>query len=401
MVKPSFIGFLAMTALLPGIAEAQERGRPQRWTVEPAPAVLIGAAFGESEYLFTNLRGATVLSDRRIVALDASRDFAVLRYYGPQGQFLKSAGRWGKGPFEFEYPVGLHKLGGDSLYVLSSDQRFSIFGPQGEGVSAGRLELGPLGPTPTHLVSRSHLALQAWLPSGMPDSGTRQAPVHYVSWDLAAKKETPIVQVQGMKIHYEREGPRVRIYPVPFSPMAFAAASGGLFWVAQSDEPRVRGYDPAGRLGAEIRLGFAPVRVGSDDRDRFRSGLVERASRPGDVQPQLRPDFAQYARSVNFPDAFPLMGNLKGDPLGNVWVQEYETPWATGDQVWHVFDRTGREIAVVALPEAVASRCGDLSQHPAGCDLIFEIGADYLLIHRRDDLGVSQIALHRLRKTPQ
>ncbi|MEX0892159.1 MAG: hypothetical protein WEB88_08305 [Gemmatimonadota bacterium] len=86
------------------------------WRVDPEAVLRIGAADGEAPYLLTNIRGATRLSDGRIVVVDGAT--FELRAFTTDGRHAWSAGGEGGGPGEVSwYPLYFRELPGDTLQI--------------------------------------------------------------------------------------------------------------------------------------------------------------------------------------------------------------------------------------------------------------------------------------------
>ena len=92
------------------------------------PRLSIGVELGDSAYMFSSIETAIYDANGNIAVLDMGT--ANVRIYSPQGQFLRSIGRRGNGPGEFQRPLGMVLLGSGSLAVMD---------PWGEGFT----EIGP------------------------------------------------------------------------------------------------------------------------------------------------------------------------------------------------------------------------------------------------------------------
>ncbi len=98
------------------------------WVVNPDPGLSIGTFQGDSLYQLFEVQGAVRLSDGRIVLANAGS--GEIRVYGDDGRFLAAHGRKGEGPGEFQNPVLVGSLGGDTLVVVDQDlRRISLVGP--------------------------------------------------------------------------------------------------------------------------------------------------------------------------------------------------------------------------------------------------------------------------------
>lgn len=83
--------------------EIVEQSAPLRdslgWTVDPEPAVRIGARLRGADDMLFRVRGAARLSDRRIVVANGGTQ--EIRFYAADGRLERSAGGEGEGPGEF------------------------------------------------------------------------------------------------------------------------------------------------------------------------------------------------------------------------------------------------------------------------------------------------------------
>lgn len=98
----------------------------------------IGTADGPDEYLFGDIRGITVGSDR-IYVLD--RQVPAVRVYDLDGGYLFSFGRSGEGPGEFRDPssIAAHPLDGRIFVRDSRTGRINIYSADGDPLDAFRI----------------------------------------------------------------------------------------------------------------------------------------------------------------------------------------------------------------------------------------------------------------------
>ena len=82
--------------------------------------------------------------------------------------------------------------------------------------------------------------------------------------------------------------------------------------------------------------------------------------------------WARYLRETPFPEQMPLYRRLLVDAQRNLWAERYG-PFREEESSWYVFDEQGVWLGEVATPTGL---------------YIFEIGTDYVLGVRRDELDV-------------
>ena len=96
---------------------------------------------------------------------------------------------------------------------------------------------------------------------------------------------------------------------------------------------------------------------------------------PGQTPQQIRRRF----RSLPVAEHFPAFSSIIADAAGHLWVRKYDFPnEEMPAPLWTVFDAQGQVLGFVETP-------ADLQ--------IYEIGEDYILGRKRDELGVEYVQL--------
>ena len=372
--------------------DRRELGR--QWFVSETPSLVIGEAMGPEEYLLTNPLAAMRLSDGTIVIRDSANGFFHLRFYDGAGQHLATVSAWGEGPYEFRRPLGVHEMRGDSVLVLGEGGKFAVFGSRGERIREGHVRDREafIGSSVWSHSFDGRLVLVGKLvdAAGLPDPGVQRPDVLF-AWVGFDQPTRPLPPVLGSPGYFEPSDNGVFAYPYPFAPATSGVTTGAVAWIAQGDQPEIRGYDSTGSLSVVLRFSDPAPRVAGEDRRRFRSEVVRGSTGAGEAR------WARYARSVPFPETHPHVGRLEADDEGNLWVQRYELPWATSEQLWDVFDESGEWIATASLPSSVVPPC-DRRARWGRCDRILEIGHEYVLMALGDFGDVRRVALYELRR---
>ena len=95
----------------------------------------IGAAEGDSEYMFSRISDIAVDVAGRIYVLDYTE--AVLRVFDRDGEHIRTIGRRGQGPGEFSGPFSLGITAQNTIMVHDlMNHRISYFSPEGEFLSS-------------------------------------------------------------------------------------------------------------------------------------------------------------------------------------------------------------------------------------------------------------------------
>ncbi len=102
-----------------------------------------------------------------------------------------------------------------------------------------------------------------------------------------------------------------------------------------------------------------------------------------DATPSEQEDRRRRIRSVPVAERFPAFTSIMVDVLDHLWIREYDLPGKERPApLWTVFDPDGRVLGLI--------------ETPAGFSRIYEIGADYILGHSFDELGVETIQVWAL-----
>jgi hypothetical protein len=350
-----------------------------QWYVDPDPDLVIGAFEGPEPYVLFNVIDAVSLSDGTVVIGMFDRTAFELRYFDGDGSFLASAGRWGEGPFESSTGFNsLEPLAGDSLLIVSLDLRYSVFGPRGERVRSGRLDLSSSTlMRPWNLVDDGHLLFSSIGPPS-EQAGRDHSDVPNLLFsvlDLDTGESVSIADLPAERIPRDEKGAFIYL---PFRAQPGWAAGAGRVWLGHGQDRVITGWAGDGTESTEVFLSRPGHAVTREDRDRWTD--------PWGRKP-----------SVEFPDSLPFFQQLRTDTDGNLWVQEYEPPWSEEDYHWDVFDAQGQQIARVTMPFIV------LGSHLRadrfrGQSPLLEIGPDHVLVKAEDAVGSPVVKKHVLVK---
>ncbi len=115
------------------IGGTDARSATVQWELSAEPETEIGVVAGDPEYELFDAASSLLLSDGRIVVANAgSRQ---IRYFAPDGVFLKQVGGAGGGPGEFRDLRRLYADEGDTVLALdAAGRRLAVFDPDGSYV---------------------------------------------------------------------------------------------------------------------------------------------------------------------------------------------------------------------------------------------------------------------------
>ena len=289
---------------------------------------------GDEQTQFFRVRDVRADSRGNIYVLD-TRNFRV-QVFDPSGKYLRTIGRNGQGPGEFEMPSIL-RLGGDSgnIYVLDRFRRVSLFDAQGIYIRSVSID----GAT-TFFEPASGTGVYALVNTGSDEDLTSYHALCLVSGDGKTQK---VLAQFPYTIHMERrDGGTLSVV----TGMELA-----LHFAKLDDASLVYGYSKTYEL----------VVIDPDGKKL----LVIREDGP-------RPEFSA-AEKIEFgrfsvPEFRPYFFGLLTDTDGRIYVHRNTStkikrnygPVGTEDKQVDVFSRAGRFLFRTALPPNTRSIKGDL-----------------------------------------
>lgn len=355
------------------------RGAGDFWAVGSDPIISIGVLDGPVEYQFTTIVDAWRYADGRVVVGD--RDARQIRIFDATGTFLRVWGREGEGPGEFRHLSRVLPYRGDSILAWDTGlKRVTVFDSAG---GVGRTQRVDLEMIRAGEGSRSFgLAERLW--GALEDGSLTFVPMTIRRYEVGEKLafERPVVRVSATGDRVEVVAPGV------------VAEAGGL----SNPLPRMEAVATAGdRLYIGAGEGFV-VEVRSATGEVERIVRVEGAASP--VDDELRRAYIDYYRDqqrrvfnrpaaeverdlaeLQMPLTKPPYSALLVDALGHLWVEEYRHRSDPRPATWRVFAHNGRWLGTVRLPPEF---------------VVQEIGVDYVLGVRTDELGVQTVEAYEL-----
>ena len=338
------------------------------WVVDFGPLVDLAEAGSGPNYEFFQATDAERLSDGTFIVADDSSD--EIRFFSAAGIYLRTLGRNGSGPGEFQRLDQVLALTGDS--VLAYDfwaARVTVFGPDGELARVVTLDrasrprpLFPLGDDGYVGMSTDYagygdrIGLRRW-----------RHPIVRVNRD-GAVADTLTTIPGGESVVFSQGDARAL-----WGKKGHLAVFDREIYLGTADsvEFQILGLD--GRLKRIVRVpGYDLTLSGSEiqsERDaRFPDSLVT-------TNPMVRDVMDAHPNRSHRPGYAQMML----DAYGNVWLQAFQARFETPEPTqWLVFDPVGEWLGSVALPPEFE---------------VFRIGPDWILGKRPDELDVEHIQM--------
>lgn len=353
------------------------------WRVGTEPILTIGEVSGDLDYILDRVSHALRLADGTIVVAD--RGPKQLRLFDAAGVFIRNLGGSGEGPGEFAMLSEVWARGDTILASDSFQSRISVFGRGGDVLETIRVEMaqgrGGYRSSTTQFTDGAILVLNP--PSGGVGFGGGDV-IPGAVWrldrysrdgrfmnEISSVRESP-------RWEHAIEGLPPGIYLPFLAGLPLFAASGDHVYAAEGTEASIERRKSDGELSHVFRLAIQERRVSNADRRLWREA---NSTAPQGYNPAA---WARYVREIPFPERMPVYRRLLVDTQGNVWADLFSPSWEEGSS-WYVFDEWGVWLGEVSTPRGL---------------YIFEIGADYVLGLRRDELGVPFVVMVPLDRSP-
>lgn len=324
------------------------------------------------DHEWTRVGAVRELRDGRLVVLDP-RD-KVLTWVDAGLRTATQIGRQGQGPGEWENPIALLALGGDSTGVYdNSNQRLKVITPA--GVAAGFLY--PRGGVPCNapgdslgrprvarkMDARGRFYTQVAPIQTKPDGTLEQVDRSaIVRWGVTCGRDTlgfvpsPIlpnarVLPTGGGVIITRETPSS---VVPFrTSIDWEVAPDGRLVIVYPDPYRIDIVEPNGTSWKGSPLAHQPLRVSEAHKEAWRAEAEAMRSRPvgtGNAAVVQAMANSMWKEPDSWPTTLPpfLSGALSMGLDGRLWVQR--TTAAGAPPIFDVFDATGRLVERVVFP---------------------------------------------------
>lgn len=361
---------------------AHAPGAGKTWTVEPAPLVDIGAGEDAGSELHRVVTAARLANGQILVASAGTHE---LRFFDGAGSHLRTVGRKGEGPGEFDELAWAGVLRGDSIGAWDAgSKRLSIFDARGTFARAVTFhDLPGFFPLVHGSFADGSLVASSGVEPGeaFAAGGAWRDTAVFLRLGLDRASMDTLGRFPGTEwFVVTKSGGRgdILIETLPFGRRTVVAVSGERFLVGTGDRYEVAAFDPGGRLRELTRKAHRPLPVTRRDIADYRRGLVTIGrTDEGDKRAQ-----DELFATAPLPETMPAYAALLADPAGTLWVQETRRP---GDRdagaEWSVFDRDGGLVATVRTPAGLTVR---------------QIGPDWILGTVRDEDDVEHVRLHRL-----
>jgi hypothetical protein len=341
-----------------------------------------GEGAGPGQDLF-RVSSARRLGDGSIVV--ANSGTSELRFFDADGALVRTAGRRGDGPGEFQ---GISWLTADALDTLlvfdARANRVSVLAPDGAFArdflfgGAGAIA-APVGQfADGSFAGRLTVVVRPGANQPLPDGLTRPD-IAIVRLDPDGRLADTIGVFPGAErfIRVTSAGGQIRSIEVTtplFGRTPYHVAVGDELVSATQDDPEMRVFGADGALRRIVRTGRLPEPI----TDAHRGALIEK--RLINVPDEGRASVRAGLEALPSAGTVPPYAALLLDREGNLWLADYDDGLKPPGR-WTVYAADGRGLARITLPERFTP---------------YEIGADWILGRELDDLDIEHVRLYAI-----
>lgn len=345
--------------------------------LDSAEPVRIGTVDGDARYQFFRLSGAIRLSSGEIVvAVGGTQE---VRWFGANGEWIRSVGGHGSGPGEFQWVRSLLRLPGDSILIEDPiSARMTLYDADGRLARSWSTEAAGR-PSPIGRLTDGGLV-------AIPQR-TINEPPGFVRFEASIVRYTAgtsdtIGTFAGTESFTMMCGPDnsgLCNLGLPYGPDAVGAVSGDAIFGGNGATYEIRRFTPSMGLTAIIRRDEPLVPLTAERVAWQLDSLL------GAVPPARRDMMRERLVSRPAPATMAAFSQIVADDVGRIWVGR---PSALIDGAvgiketrdWDVFDADGRFVGAVALPTSL--RVMSISDgHIVGVALDAD-GVEYVEVHR-------------------
>jgi len=319
------------------------------WIVDTSSVIDMGSQSDDPSQEFSGFVFPVLLSDGRIVV--ANGGSSELRFFGPDGKWMKSVGRHGDGPGEFRDLGWLDVGAGDTLRTYDWGlRRLSVFSPEGDFVRTVSLHTGGevSSPRPLGMLRDGRLIAQSQNTvtlESKPGAGRDTVPLFAL--DLVRGVANPLGRFPGHEHLIHTGKGSVSAGSLPFGKDLHVLVHGSRVYVGTADGPEVMVLGTGRRVERVVRWTAASLAVTPADIEAY----TEANSREfGPGQEERRERFLLRLKQTPFPKWKPAYAGLLAGPEGSIWVRRYTEPDQSAPVDFEVFDSTGRWLGGVRMP---------------------------------------------------
>lgn len=269
-----------------------------------------------------------------------------IKKFDSSGNFIKTIGREGQGPGEFNRPFKIAITNERLIVWEQGNRRFCALSPDGEFIKSLTASIDE---KPQQIIALPNGDLVIAMEKA--DIRERDKPQDYIidiySPDLEKKKTVYSHQIWRNK--YIMKGSRLVNVPQPFSPyICWDVSPTGKIIVGNPENYEIEVYDSQkGKIFSFVHK-YEPIKVTDKDKEKFfaSSGIVSEGVMKMGANESTR-------KNTEFPKVKPAFHRLKVDSEGNILVMNYRKNPNEEGKFFDAFDSQGNYFGNVQITSSV------------------------------------------------
>lgn len=283
------------------------------------PSLQVGSAPTDADEPLYRVVGVARMARELVVGNGGSNQ---IFYYDLEGNRLRSVGRGGGGPGEFERLSAIFALPGDSLLAYDTGlRRFQVFDREGRFVRSfilGNADSGnpPPGVVPLGVVADRNLIVRSLRigPGNEPESNVHRATMDVLRYSLTGEFLDTLISTPGWEAYSSAERGLGNM-PIPFGHSSHLATTADHLILGLNESNEVRFYGVDGNLRQIIRSVAPPgPQVEEQEIEEFVARAVQRAPRG------MSADLKAIYDEMPFPQVKPPFYWVYSGADGSIWV---------------------------------------------------------------------------------
>jgi len=281
--------------------------------------LVIGVAEGREEYMFYQIRDIAVDNDGLIYVVEGRS--AHIRVFDKNGKYIRTIGRKGQGPGEFQMPCYAQVISQNELMIHDyAAFRLTFFSLRGEYLRQKSTAETRIPFIPLKMPEKGYLVvITAGAP---PPTGGKQLRIYDSDLELV---KTIAIEERDMRKLFDIGKPT---WYGDVSP------SGKIVW-GDSSEYVLQVLDQEGKLIKKIVKEYDPVKIPEEDKEEYKKQFAVAIQR---------------GVGIHFRSHYPAFSEIVVDDEERIFVQTYERIRGSDEHFYFdVFDPEGKYLAKVPI----------------------------------------------------
>lgn len=347
-VRYKFFSFLSILFMLISGIYAEEKSLAEIYKLGKVRFVrefiISDESLPEDEF-FSGINSIAVDNSGSIYICDF--DAHNIRKFNAKGEYVKTIGKEGQGPGDFNSPLKIEIVQDRLVVWESGNMRISVLNLDGDFIKSiphNFMELGWL--YDIKALPNKRMIFETQVSYRRGPSRPWECYLRLFSYDLEHIKDLYEKEFWTRKNITE---PRAMSIPIPFSAKVhWDVAPKGNIVIGFSESYKIEIHDPLKGKISSFEHKYEPVEVIKKDKELYFAGMTVSTSVGGAREvKQGAPDY--IVKNTEFPKYKPAFDDIKCDSEGNIWVHTFRKDRKEESRSFDVFNEEGHFINRVRI----------------------------------------------------